>query len=240
MSDRTLRPVKVTAHLVSPLALSPDGQAPFLDAICEFVMASRMRSIHESSNGRHKLDFVRRRGQEVETPGQIPIPIARRFVDGLPIPLCSAGIYAETPQRVEHYSRRFPTEMASLLSPDDRGVLQATGGPFKSFRLPLRIVDADRVVWFAVLCESPTRLRSLLTKHVACIGKKTSQGFGVVWRWEVEPIEHDWSWFADGVLMRPLPVSVAPTDLRGFRRTFCGVCQPYWQRSLFREAVTPC
>lgn len=235
-----LRPVKVTAHLVSPLALSPDGQAPFLDSLCEFVMSSRMRTIHECSGGRHRMDFARRRGQEVETPGQIPIPIARKFVDGLPIPLCSSGIYSEMPQRIEHYSRRFPTEMASLLSPDDRGVLQATGGPFKSFRLPLRLVDAERVVWFAMLRKNPSRLRMLLSKHIGCIGKKTSQGFGAVWRWEVEPIECDWSWFADGVLMRPLPASEASSAQRGFRRTFCGVCPPYWQRSLWREAVTPC
>jgi hypothetical protein len=236
----TIRPVKVTAHLVSPLALSPDGQAPFLDAICEWALSCKMRTIEECSDGRHALDRTRRRGQEVERPGMIPIPIERITVDGLPIPLCSSGIYAETPQRVEHYSRRFPTERASMLAPDERGVMQTSGGTFKSFRLPLRIVDTDRVVWFAAIRERPGRLRQLVSK-VHGIGKKTSQGYGTVWRWEVEPIERDLSWWADGVLMRPLPASIAlPSNARGYRNSFCGVTPPYWDRKFYREAVTPC
>ena len=236
-----LRPVKVTAYLASPLALSPDGQGPYLDAICEWAMSCRMRTISACSNGRHSFDAARRRGQEVEKPGQIPIPIERWHVDGLPIPLCSSGIYAETPQRVEHYAKRFPTERAAMLDPRDRGVLQTTGGPHKSFRLPLRVVDTDRVVWFAALRETPSTLRSLLNKHVSLIGKKTSQGFGVVWRWEVETVERDLSWWADGVLMRPLPQSVrVPAGARGYRNSFCGVTPPYWQRGFWRESITPC
>ncbi len=235
-----LRPVKVTAYLAAPLALSPDGQAPYLDAICEFVMASKMRSISEASNGRHSIDPSRRRGQPVEKPGQIPIPIERRYINGLPIPLCSSGIYAEQPQRVEHYSRRFPTERAAMLSPDDRGVMMTGGGAYKGFRLPLRVVDTDRVVWFAALRENPSRLRQVL-KHVDLIGKKTSHGFGVVWQWEVEPVEQDLSWWADGVLMRPLPRTVElPDGARGYRKSFAAVCAPYWQRDFWRECWLPC
>lgn len=236
-----LRSVRVTAHLSGPLVLSPDGTAPHLDALCEFVMSSRMRTISECSNGRHRFDAARRRGTEVDEPGQIPIPIERRRVCGLPVPLCSMGIYRDNPQRVENFARRFPTEMASLIRPDERVVIRSTGGPYKGYRLPLRIVDTDCIVWFAVLRERPGRLRQLLTKHVTHCGKKTSQGFGAVAGWDVETIEHDWSWWADGVLMRPLPVGVpVPENARGFRRGLAGCCGPYWQRSFWRECWIPC
>ncbi len=234
-----LRPVKVTAWLCSPLALSPEGVAPRLDAVVEWSMSNKMRTIHEDSGGRHSAEFVRPRGKPIEKPGQIPIPIERKFVAGLPIPMCSDGIFVGN-ERVEHYSCKFPNEMAAMLADDERVVMRSGGGVYKSWHLPLRIVDCDCVVWFAMIRDKKTRLRHEL-KRVQYIGKKTPQGYGQVEKWDVEDADKDYSWWADGVLMRPLPVGVdIPDGARGYRPSFGGVCPPYWQRDFWREMITPC
>ena len=233
-----LRPVKVTAHLVAPIALSPDGHLPHLDAICEWIMSYRMRSIHECSRGRHGCNFARRRGEPVDKPGQIPIPIARQVVDGLPVPRCSFGLAEAQTEVVEHYARKFPTDDASLLRPDQQTVLQTTGGPYKGFRLPLRLISTSRVVWFAALRDRPTRLRAILDR-VTHLGKKAVYGYGCVSRWVVEPVDADYSWFAEDVLMRALPVSALPDSLVGVRRSYGACCAPYWQRDFWREIGVP-
>ena len=222
MTSQTLRSVKVTAWLSSPLVLTSDGAAPQLDALVEWAMCG-----------------TRRRGAKVDAPGQIPIPIKRVMVDGLPVPLCSAGIWTGQ-QRVEHFGRRFPNELCELLAEDERTVMRPTSGLFKSFHLPLRVVDCDRVVWFAVLHDSKSSLRHEL-KDVHFLGKKSSQGYGAISKWEVEDADADHSWWSDGVLMRPLPATVElPEGARGFRRSFGGCCGPYWQRALWREILVPC
>lgn len=237
------RLVKVTARLLSPLALSPDGVPPHLDALCESVLAKRVRSIASSSNGhRHALDLERAPGTEVSDPGALPIPITRERVNGLPVPRCSQGILSLNRESVDHYHCAFPVERAGLLMPSQRGVLPTTGGTYKSMRLPLRIVDAACVVWFAELRERPGRLRGLLTK-ISAIGKKSAYGYGHVGEWSVEHTDVDACWFADSdagqVLMRPLPLDAVDNDVIGKRRCFGAVCGPYWQASLFVERWVP-
>jgi hypothetical protein len=240
--NRCYRTVKVTAHLDSPLALSPEGWAPHLDALCEFVRAGKMRTIDESSGGMHLHDRGRRRGDPVSKPGQIPIPIARRFECGLPIPLCSFGIVCGR-EFAEHYHTSFPTGRASMLEESQRTVIAATGGPYKSFRLPLRMCDTPAVVWFAVLREQPKELRRDL-RQIHHLGKKSRYGYGLVREWEIETINQDLSWFAESddgpVLMRSLPRELVSSNVVGKRASFGAVCGPYWQRDLWREIWEPC
>ena len=236
--------VKVTAHLSGPIALSPEGWPPHLDALCELIRSRKMQSIADSSEGRHP---AKPRGVPVDQPGQIPIPLARQWVGDRPVPRVSFGIIAPVPQRTDYYIRQFPAERADLLRPKERTVIRTTSGYTKSFRLPLRIVETPQIVWFARLRDGedgrPTRLRSILSQ-VHALGKKVSQGYGRVSRWEVERCEEDWSWFApheEGpVLMRALPVEAVPSQILGGRRTYCGVCGPYWQQTLWSEAFEPC
>lgn len=240
----SLRFVKVTAKLNSPLA----GDPPMLDSICEVAMCGLMLSVQETDRtGRHTFPIVPA-GQEVplQDLGKIPIPIARDVIDGLPIPRASAPIIP-VPKHDTHgyYHKKFEVEHASLLKPKERTKITASGGRFKSFRLPLRLRTIDRVVWFAAIKQSPSELRKLLKKRVQAIGKKTSFGYGRIKAWIVESCDSDCSWFADSedglVLMRPLPLgSHLPKNLVGSRPDFGAVCGPYWQQNLWRERVVPC
>lgn len=232
--------VKVTARLLTPVALSPEGEAPMLDALCELILATHTRAIAESSNGhRHNLDAAKIRGATVDQQGQLPIPIVRERVDGIPIPRCSFGIMEETRETVEHYHCAFPIERALQVDPNERIQIKTTGGVNKSIRLPLRLSTTSRIVWFCEIRESQSVLRKIVNR-VTTIGKKSAYGYGQIARWEVEPTEIDACWFHEGVLMRALPISAVADDVQGKRRSFGAVAGPYWQNSFFVERYVPC
>lgn len=236
------RPVRITAHLAGPVVLSPDGRLPHLDAVCEFALAGKLRTIAEVSGGRHRFDPLRPRGMPVAEPGQIPSPFVRERIDGLPVARVSFGI-AVGKEDVAHFSRAFPMERAGLLEEDQRIKIATTGGPYRSFRLPLRLLHCGRIVWFGLLREKASVLWHVL-RGIDAVGKKSAHGWGRVARWEVESIDEDLSWFAPSevgpVLMRALPAGAVPEGTVGARRTVCGVVAPYWQRDFWREAWEPC
>lgn len=247
-----VRPIKVTAVLNGPVG----GEVPMLDALLECVMSRRMRTVWESSNGhRHYTRLAgsgaeppQMRGVKV-VPGAIPIPIMRRHVAGFahPVPLCSSPIYLTANDRHEHYARRFDVS-PDLIGEKDRRVFQAASGEFKSFRLPLRTRLIDRVVWFCAgrtgNARAPMKEIRRLLREIKYLGKKTSQGYGEVAEWIVEPADEDWSWFAPSpvgpVLMRPLPPAVVPADVVGARPWFGGIVPPYWMAEAFADGMVPC
>lgn len=143
-----------------------------------------------------------------------------------------------------HYTSMFPLSKTEYLSESERTKIMQSGGRFKSFRLPLRMRMIERVVWFASLKEQLSDLRKLL-KKVHHLGKKASQGHGVIAGWDVEPIDHDLSWYAPSnsgpVLMRTLPRDMDhPKGLIGYQASFGGCVGPYWQRDFWREIIEPC
>lgn len=221
--------VKVTAWLSSPLA----GDPPMLDALLEDLMA------------RHHGQLLRiDRGQPAPEPGSIHLPMLRGSIGGVSmIPRCSSPIVPSGKLRHEHYAKRIGVENADMLRDDSRLVVAVGNSWTKSYRLPLVIRDVDRAVWFVGGSKRDT-LYSLL-RRVDAIGKKRSQGFGRVARWQVEWCDHDYSWFAPSsggpVLMRPLPAcSELPANLIGSRADFGACLSPYWHPDRFREVVVPC
>jgi CRISPR type IV-associated protein Csf3 len=147
--------------------------------------------------------------------------------------------------RHENVNNRFDPD-PQILDSSQRGVFHANSGELRSFRLPLRVRDVRRVVWFCLGEGSPIRrLLSHEKSGVQYLGKKGSIGYGQVAKWTVEHVEHDWSWFAPSpageVLMRALPKSMRlPTGLAGYRNWFGGVVAPYWSAKYHTEIVEPC
>ncbi len=228
-----MQPLKVTCELVGSIA----GEVPKLDSIIELQAAHRCDPAKMKPRDEHD-EFV---------PDGVPIPIARRNVDGFAhsIPLCSWPIYVAENDRHEFFNQRFapPPE---LLKEKERNVFYGNMGEFRAYRLPLRTRDAAKVAWF---CKGEgSKIRRFLSHHVSGVrylGKKGSIGYGLVKQWTVEPMEEDWSWFAPSpygmVLMRGLPVSARlPRDLVGFRKWFGGVVAPYWGKKYHVEMVEPC
>lgn len=236
--ERRDRPLVVTAFLSSPLA----GDLPKLDAVVEWAVSSKAKSIAACSGGRHAYT-PRPRGTGAEEPGRLPSPFTRRNVPGFQwrIPACSIGIVSPTSDLHEHFHRSLSASLDTELIAD-RKQIDLGGGKYRSYRLPLRVRVCDRIVWF---CHAdPRHLRRWL-RMIHRLGKKGSMGYGTVSRWEVRETDTDYSWFAASdrgtVLMRPLPVGdYLPADLIGARRSYGGCAPPYWQTEFWTEIVEPC
>lgn len=220
---------KVIATLSSPLA----GEPPYLDSLLEFEMAQRQGKANRIL-----------RSQECPPVGSIHIPCLRGAIGGVHgIPRCSAPIMSPENDRHEFYAKRLSTENANLLRENQQLVVATGNSTFKSYRLPLRIRNVSRICWFV----GGSKRRSLLSllDSVHSVGKKRSQGFGRVVKWEAVEVEHDWSWFAPTehgpLLMRVLPwCDDLPKDLIGYKRDFGAYAPPMWHPSRFCEIVTPC
>lgn len=248
--------LKVTAILSSPLATNED--LPHLDGILTSEMSRKKRTILESINGGRHAGIV------IDSPGSIPIPIETRRVTGFPwpIPLCSNAIIPESRETADRIAKRFPAERSEDLHPSRRIQINTTGGENKSYYLPVRVIHAERVVWYCVGRGRPQRgvtrdgnlrqgrkgggceIRKLL-RGVAAIGDRTNIGYGRVRDWIVEPTDLDIAWFAPSeagpVLMRSLPASMPmPDGMVGDRAWFGGVVPPYWGREYYAECVVPC
>jgi len=219
--------IKVSCHLATPIA----GDPPMLDALIEFEMAQRQG----------KAEKIQR-SEPAPVYGEIHIPMLRQQIGGLLVPCCSSPIMVSQRQTTEHFGKRLSVEHSNLLSPRQRKKVAMGNATYKAYHLPLRLHRVDRIVWFA----RATRRHTLkLLKSVHSIGKKRSQGYGRVDRWEAERIEADLSWYAPSdrgpVLMRPLPLCAdLPDNLIGFRRDFGAVQPPMWHRDRYIERVVPC
>ena len=244
-----MRPVKITAHIATPIA----GHLPMLDGVLSREMVKHMTSVRESRNG-HRHEPMDNAGYR-----NVPIPIASRHVGDYRIPLCSSPIAPMVEEaQVTHFARRAELD-PDLMRGDQQIKVNRSSGAHKSYYLPRRVWPVDRVVWFAVArfdgskgdnqksnrSGGMSRLRQRL-KKITAIGGKTSQGWGVVSGWTVEPCENDLSWFADHgegtVLMRPLPKSMddLPRNLIGCRPWFDRPCPPYHDKSQATEVLVPC
>jgi len=240
-----MRAVKVTARLASELS----GNAPQLDGLLV-----KVRSLMHPSAGAHE------RYDEAPPMNLLPpIPIHREMVNGWWVHRVSSPILAPVESdRHQRIAQHFPRGLSLLLAKGERGVIATTNGQHKSQWLPVRRRLVERIVWFAVVHDSPAVLRrelkrSLTDVDLNClingaihVGAHRKLGSGRVAEWTVEAIDEDYSWFAphpDGtVLMRQLPYGEwLPKDLIGFTRDYGSVTPPYWHpgRNVV-DMVTPC
>lgn len=89
-------------------------------------------------------------------------------------------------------------------------------GAYKGYNVPVFLRHTLAVRWYAV--GNIDRVRQLCA-CVTHIGKKSTQGWGRVNRWEVEPWAQDWSVYRNGEAMRSVPSAEG---------VLYGVRPPYW------------
>lgn len=94
--------------------------------------------------------------------------------------------------------------------------LEIASGPYKGYHMPLFYRHALYVDWYVVGLRGWIEQLLAFTTH---LGKKTSQGWGSVLRWEVESQPEDWSVRGPhGELMRAIPSEKGL--LTGFRPSY--------------------
>jgi len=77
-------------------------------------------------------------------------------------------------------------------------------GTFKNYHMPL-VLKSYKTITFYVR-GNMEEISRLLETYISYLGKKGSQGYGHINKWEFEEITMNYSIFNDGEIMRPVPV----------------------------------
>lgn len=131
-----------------------------------------------------------------------------------------------SPNAVEHsgfYTKRFDLQHASHLTNEKK--VETKRGHFKNLHNKVYTLATDWVEWYAV--GDKQAIEDLL-RFCTHIGKKTSQGYGRVHKWEIENCEGDFSVYKNEELMRAIPNKDA--------LAIYGIRPSYWAR----ENQIPC
>lgn len=127
----------------------------------------------------------------------------------------------------DHWNKRFDMGFAHLVDfRGRRGKVVIAQGRYKAYHMPVFYRAALRVEWYCV--GDGAEIERLLST-AAFLGKKRSQGWGRVMRWEVKPWAEDWSVWRDGRLARGVPVADVCERGEPFRLAHYGVRPPYYR-----------
>ena len=103
----------------------------------------------------------------------------------------------------DYWNKRFDTSLASLVDMHGKRFKVATSaGAYKLYHMPVFYKAALRIEWYCVGDRDDV---AMLLSAVTHLGKKRSQGWGRVSRWEVIPWEEDWAIWREGRLTRGVP-----------------------------------
>lgn len=171
-------------------------------------------------------------------PADASLPGALLDTPLVPLPLAVAGegtpnwyyhcSWAQWPPDVAYgktyWEKRVSTMRAAEIAELPRsGKVEVAKGRYRLYHMPLFYKSALYLEWY--VNGDKDAIADLLT-DVWGIGKKQSQGFGRVMRWEIEPQAEDWSVTRDGKLMRAVPISGKWFDPA--RARHIGYRPPYW------------
>lgn len=136
----------------------------------------------------------------------------------------------------DFWNKRFDNTLAELIDfGAKRGKVIVSEGAMKAYHQPVFYRSALWVRWYCVGDKSEiTRLLSTCTH----LGKKYSQGWGRVARWEIESIADDFSTWKDGKLMRGIPEADRPADHIGNVALY-GIRPSYWKSENQMMLVMP-
>lgn len=149
---------------------------------------------------------------------------------------CSWARWSHTEEGQDHWNKRFDVGFADLVDfRGRRGRVTIEKNEYKAYHMPLWYNAALWVEWY---CVGDRRDIEELLSTVTHIGKKTSQGWGRVSRWEIEPIEDDWSIWQGDKLMRGIPRYHWPKE-RPANTSLYGIRPSYWDRRNQVELVMP-
>lgn len=138
----------------------------------------------------------------------------------------------EERSRGRFVNRRFPIAEAQMMGSPKITTLNLSGGPAKSFRIPLETawLKGDEIEWFAL--GDAAKIRALLV-WITHLGKRRGVGLGKIARWTVAPCI---SWgdgfpvIRDARPLRNLPIdAMHPEIAQGFEG-YGVVSFPYFER----------
>lgn len=188
-------PMRITAHL--QCGVITDASLA-IDSIL-YYQAMRERYGHQ--------DATYSGGEHSNAVTGVQLPLMRCEEHG-PMWYYAASFaqWSHVAEGSDHWNCRFDNSLVGLIDfRGRRGKIDISSSQYKAYHMPVFYRHALSVTWYAV--GSIPHVREMLA-HCSHLGKKASQGWGAVLRWDISAWPHDWSVRGEnGELMRAIPAS---------------------------------
>jgi hypothetical protein len=98
--------------------------------------------------------------------------------------LASKGFYDDKCVFISRTRKRFDDLKGEKYIKPIKSKIRTNAGKYKNTDIPLKLVSTDKISWVVIGDKQAIRK---LVNNIACIGKKTSQGYGLVKEWRIIP-----------------------------------------------------
>ena len=138
---------------------------------------------------------------------------------------CSWAQWSHNVEAQDKWCKRFDTRYSDAIDFGKRkGGVEVKKGHYRAYNMPVFYRVSEYVEWY---CDGDIDAIEVLLSQITYIGKKRSQGWGRVAKWEVSEIDNDWSLIKDGNVTRGLPFSDIPPSVT-FQPGHYGIRPSYW------------
>ena len=186
-----MKQLQITAFMNTPLSVN-DSWSPNLDAILYYFWLKKEGLFQPNVNPDNYI--------------KAEIPLAEIEIDNVSFYKVSSPMYQVKRTQSMRYRKRWDNQDKHIEWGKQKAKIKTAEGHSKNWDLPLRLVETNRIDWFAE--GNAMAIEELLAdcKH---LGKKRSQGKGLVRKWAIKQIQKDKTIVFNEKIMRPIPVSVA-------------------------------
>ncbi len=214
-----MKQLKITANLLDGRIITNDGYLPF-DGILSraIIMKERPELIGQPLD--KFSDFV-----------SIPLPIKKIKEETEDwFYACSYALFKKLGEDRMFFNKRYDEVLAEKFVDfgKKKGVVDTSRGKYKNYRCTLNIILTDKITWYCLPNSEKSKSEiEELCGFIKNIGKKPSQGFGIVKKWEVEEVEEKEMLY----LLRAIP------DKDGKQEKT--IRPPYFSQSNIRKITIP-
>lgn len=117
-------------------------------------------------------------------------------------------------------------------------------GHLKNYHMPIVLKSYDAVVFY--VRGDMEEIKRLLESHIYYLGKKGSQGYGQINKWELIEMDEDYSVWKGNEPMRPIPISECEEYIEEKMRgneyldtRLYPLIPPYWRNDNVETCVMP-
>lgn len=144
---------------------------------------------------------------------------------------CTSVGFGDNRESITSWSKRWNEQDDELVKFKGKGKKRVDigAGFYKNYHMPV-VTKSYKTISFYVRGDLG-EVERLLENYISYLGKKGSQGFGQVRKWEFVEIEKDYSIFKDGKLMRPIPAKQDKIDfeIKNMVARQHPTTPPYWR-----------
>lgn len=149
--------------------------------------------------------------------------------------LCSWAQWSHDIEARDYWNKRFDASLAYLVDLGRRSKISQSSGQYKQYHMPIFYRPALWVEWYCVGDKAQIECLLCTLTH---LGKKRSQGWGRVRRWEIESCSKDWSVWKEEKLMRGVPEGDVD-DVSNYEIQTYGIRPSYWKSNNQMPLVMP-